>query len=183
MSNETLIDCLDLEFYTTDSHGLVNFNNIANLIGKTSGGVPSLLRKGPVTLVKDNLVNMNQGDETRVIHKTGTTYFVDRRLAIAFLKSQRPDLHAEVSRWEAVYGRADIPNELGQRAPALFRHILDVFGASNFRCTFKDKWYFCLNDVIQAATGDGNNALRSFHKAVEFDPSISESITKSQKFG
>ena len=141
--------------FATQTGGLCYFNNVAKLVADTSRGIPRLLQKGNLKDIHTNLVNLSNGEEELVFRKDGCNYWVDPRLAIAFVKNQRADLGEAVVGWESTYGRADIPEELTKDAPQLLRHLTSVFSRDNFRCTFQDgKWYFCLNDVVQAATED-----------------------------
>jgi len=150
------VDILDRLLETQTGEGLVNFNDLAKaVVGSAPSGIPTLLRRGGLEDIKTNLVNLSNGDEKKVIRKQGTTYFVDPRLAIAFVKQHRPQITQDITRWEDVYGRADIPEQLGQDAPALLQHLMSVFAGSKFRCTFQDgKWFFCIHDVVKAATDD-----------------------------
>lgn len=176
----TLNNCL------ADQHnGLVNFTNVAKLVADTSRGIPRLLQKGTLRDVQTNLVNFNHGVEERVFQKDGTNYWVDPRLAVAFLKTQRIDLNEAVVQWESTYGRADIPEELSKKAPELLRHLTSVFSRDNFRCTFQDgKWYFCLNDVVQAATEESiTHVPRTLTQVFEFDSTLREECSKTFKFG
>jgi len=163
--------------------GLVNFNAIAKRVSGIPAGVPTLLRKGGLSDVKTNLVNMNGGEEERVVRKQGTDYHTDPRLAVAFIKQNCNDLSAEFERWELLYGRADVPEELGQSAPALLRHLMSVFDNTKLRCTFQDgKWWFCLHDVVQAATND-THSTEFLNKVYSNDESLRTICsTKTHKF-
>lgn len=98
---ETRTDTLNALLAEQTDDGLVNFNNIAKCVKPAaSDGIPSLLRKGGLDDIKVNLVNLNGGDETRVVRKQGTTYYTDLRLAVAFIKQNCPDLQERVSEWE-----------------------------------------------------------------------------------
>ena len=161
--------------------GLVNFSNVAKLVADTSRGIPRLLQKGNLKDVHANLVNFNDGDERRVLVKDGPNYKADPRLAVAFLKHQRPDLNDAILQWESTYGRADIPQELSENAPELLRHLTSVFARDHFRCTFQDgKWFFCLNDVVQAATND-KDVGRAIAKVKEFDEMLLRDL-RTHKF-
>ncbi len=162
--------------------GLVNFNAIAKRVSGIPAGVPTLLRKGGLNDIKTNLVNMNDGEEERVIQKKGTIYHTDPRLAVAFIKQNCKDLRDEVERWELLYGRADVPEQLGQSAPALLRHLMSVFDNTKFRCTFQDgKWWFCLHDVVQAATGDQKHTQRHVDMAYTMDSTLETICTANTK--
>ena len=175
---DTLSNCL-----TDQKHGLVNFNAFAKHICNTSSGVLRLLQKGNLNDIKTNLVNLQGGEEERVIRKEGATYYVDPRLAVAFAKLQRPELQEPVTRWETVYGRGDVPQELAANAPALFQHLTSVFSRNHFRCTFQDgKWYFCLNDVVQAATVDVVHVSRTLAQVFQFDPNLRDLCKKTFQF-
>lgn len=167
------VDVLNNLLETQTDDGLVNFNDIAKtVVANTPSGLPTLLRRGGLEDVKINLVNLNNGDEKKVVRKQGTTYFVDARLAIAFIKQRCPELTQDVTRWEVVYGRADIPEQLGQDAPALLQHLMSIFANSKFRCTFQEgKWYFSLHDVVKAATEDPNVG-RTIDAAATHDQSL-----------
>ena len=163
--------------------GLVNFNAFARHMCNTSSGILRLLQKGNLNDIKTNLVNLQGGEEERVVRKEGTTYFVDPRLAVAFVKIQRPELQESVSQWETVYGRGDIPEQLAANAPELLRHLTSVFSRDKFRCIFQDdQWHFCLNDIVQAATEDVINVTRSINRAFEFEPTLRELCQKTFKF-
>ena len=152
--------------------GLINFNAIAKRVSGIPAGVPTLLRKGGLSDIKINLVNMNNGEEERVIRKKGTIYHADPRLAVAFIKQNCKDLKDEVERWELLYGRADVPEQLGQSAPALLRHLMSVFDNTKFRCTFQEgKWWFSLHDIVQAATEDPHVG-RTLEKVFDSDNTI-----------
>lgn len=179
----TVVDTLNT-YLSEQTDGLVNFTNVAKLVADTSRGIPRLLQKGNLKDVHANLVNFNHGDENRVFHKHGSTYWADPRLAVAFLKNQRLDLNEAVLQWETTYGRADIPQELSENAPELLRHLTSVFARDNFRCTFQDgKWYFALNDIVRAATEDASHVARAIAQIFEFDPSLMDECAKFCKFG
>lgn len=167
------VDVLNHLLETQTDDGLVNFNDIAKaVVASTPSGIPALLRRGGLEDIKTNLVNLSNCDEKKVVRKQGTTYFVDPRLAIAFIKQRCPELTQDVTRWELAYGRADIPEQIGQDAPALLQHLMSIFANSKFRCTFQDgKWYFCLHDVIKAATEDPN-VRRTIDAAATHDQSL-----------
>ena len=174
---ETITQCLAKQY-----EGLVHFNGIAKLVCDTSCGMPRLLQRGNLKDIKSNLVNLNNGEEERVLRKNGSDYWVEPRLAVAFIKTQRADLNEAAVQWETAYGRADLPEELGKNAPELLRHLTSVFINDRFRCTYQDgKWYFCLNDVVQAATED-YNVSRTISRIHEFDASLRDTLTKTYKF-
>lgn len=177
------VDVLDNLLETQTDDGLVNFNDLAKaVVGSAPSGIPTLLRRGGLDDIKTNLVNLSNCDEKKVVRKHGTTYFVDPRLAIAFIKQRCPELTQDVTRWELVYGRADIPEQLGQDAPALLQHLMSIFANSKFRCTFQEgKWYFSLHDVVKAATEDPHIG-RTLDRVVEFDGSIASQISRKYNF-
>ena len=180
--SHTLTEVLDEYLTVQNDEGLVNFNKIATHVSGIGSGIPVLLRKGGLNDVKTNLINMNEGDETRVVKKQGTQYFVDPRLAVAFIRINCKNIPEDVERWESTYGRADIPEVLSQDAPTLLRHLMSVFNSSKFRCTFQDgKWYFCLHDVVQAATEDPNIG-RTLGHIKHFDNSLLVNLRQHQFF-
>ncbi len=163
--------------------GFVNLNNLAALIiSEKHNGIPYLLKRGNLPLVKANLSNMLGGEE-HVYQKIGSVYHADRRLALAIIKLYCPDLHEEVSIWETVYGRGDIPEEISKTAPVLHQHIKEIFENTKFRCVYLNgKWFFNVHDIIQSATKDPNNNARNLNRACELDPSIVKSLDMLYKF-
>lgn len=176
------IDCI---LANPEKEHLVNFNTIAHLTGEAKNGIPSLLRSGEVADVRNNLIEMYNGDEKQVVLKQGTTYFVDRRLALAFLKKRCPYMKVAVTEWEARFGRADIPQTLFLNAPPIMQHFLQVFnGGDRFRSVFRQgRWYFCLNDVVRAATGDASNFAAVKDHICRTDPTLQELFSMRYKFG
>ncbi len=176
-----ITDKIDALLADQTDDGLVNFNSICKLTVITNNPIGRLLSRGGLEDIKTNLINLANGNETRVVHKKASIHYVDPRLAIAFIKKHCPDLSDEVADWELEYGRGDIPEKLGDEAPELLRHLMSVFDNSKFRCTFQDgEWFFCLHDVIQAATGDQPGNSRNVDRAYELDNSLV--VTKSYKF-
>ena len=177
----TLVDALN-NCLADQTGGLINFNTFAKHICNTSSGVLRLLQKGNLNDIKTNLVNLQDGEEERVIRKDKATYYVDPRLAVAFAKLQCPELQEPVTCWETLYGRGDIPEQLAANAPALLQHLTSVFARDNFRCTFQDgKWYFCLNDIVSAATEDIHNVRDRIMRVSSFDPHLLSDV-RTHKF-
>ncbi len=162
---------------------LVNFNRISKLTVITNNTRAKLLSRGGLEDVKTNLINLANGDEASVLRKQDGIYYVDPRLAIAFIKKHCPDLSEKIVDWELEYGRGDIPEKLCEKAPALLQHLMSVFDNSKFRCTYQEgEWLFCLHDVIQAATGDQKNNSRNLGRALELDPSLINPDPRTHKF-
>lgn len=161
----------------TQTDGLVNFNDIVKaVVTSTLSGIPTMLHiRGGLEDIKTNIVNLSNGDEKKVVREQGTTYLVDPRLAVAFIKQHCPDISQDVTRWEHVYGRADIPEQLANTY-VLRQHLMSVFDNSKFRCTFQDgKWYFCLHDVVKAATND-SRTIDYLNKAYQNDELLREQV-------
>ena len=177
-----LIESLNTCLSTQTDDGLVNFNEIAKALTSVRDGIPRLLNGGFVSDVKTSLINMNGGREDRVVSKRGTTYFVDRRLAIAFIKKQKPYLKTQIQQWETKYGRADVP-ELLLRIPGFDVHLAEAFSTGHFRSVYKDgKWLLCLHDVVQTATGDQPHNGRNLAKVFEIDDLLEQDCRATHKF-
>ena len=182
--NNIDVAAIDRALTTPENEHLVNFNTIARLSGDVKNGIPYLLREGEVTDVRNNLLEMCNGNEKQVVLKQGTTYFVDPRLAVAFLKKRYPLMGDVIKQWEARFGRADIPKDLSQNAPPLMQHFLQVFGSERFRCVFRQGiWFFCLNDIVRVATGDASNFAAVKDRICRLDPTLPDLFSIRHKFG